>query len=131
MAVIRAFATDRECGDIPEAANTITANSCSESNFGRTRPRTLEMRIEKVGILSEAMVIPQLALTYAEPATVPCFSGDHRGPKSLCFQRRSGRWMVPERLSADADRRTHYSLDVDRVNRRCPAKHDKRARVRS
>ena len=55
MAVIRTFAAEREFAEIPEAANTVTANSCSESSFGRTRTRTLEVWIEKAGIPSRAI----------------------------------------------------------------------------
>jgi hypothetical protein len=61
-AVIVALATLRECADIPEAAKTITANSCWESNFRRALTVITEEWIEKGGISLKAMGLVLRAL---------------------------------------------------------------------
>lgn len=54
-AVNRALATLRECAEIPEAAKTITANSCWERNICRSRTVIIEEWIEKGGISLKAI----------------------------------------------------------------------------
>lgn len=55
--VTRALANFRECAEIPEAAQTITANSCWERNFGRSRAVTVVHCTGNAGISLKSMGI--------------------------------------------------------------------------
>jgi hypothetical protein len=74
-AVIRALATLRELGEIPEAAKTITENSCSERNFRPIRTSLSEVWIANVGIPSVSMdLVPRAPSPAFLESTGPCGS---------------------------------------------------------
>lgn len=89
-AVIRAFATSRECAEIPEAAKTITLNSCSERNFRPISTTFSAEWMEKAGIPFRAIAFDLQAW---DCYGYPWYSPPNSRSQKLSHPTQKDRWV--------------------------------------